>query len=782
MTADAASIPPPTRPKGRRRWRVAKRQFRHWADRAQFWPRFEVALAVLLLVASVGSYWALSQGSAPGAALVSDRRYTLLLSLNGVLLLTLMLMVGRRLAVLIANRRRGLAGSRLHVRMMQWFAAMAIVPTLLVAIFASLLFEFGFQVWFSDKVRAIIDTADEVASAYVVENRERIRGDVLAMAEDLRNSARLTDPEQLQLLVENQAALRNLDEAVVFKRSLDGRFLDYAARVNFRIGLSQQRLRLEDVERAQTGDLIILAGEGGEAADVVQALIRIDRFGEYFLYVNREVSGAVVKQVVSTQSAIAQYGELAEQRRRFQQQFITVLIVVSLLILFAAILVALYSADRLVMPIGRLVRAADRVGRGDLKARVPARGQADELDTLARAFNRMTAQLESQTTALLGANAELDERRQFTEAVLSGVSAGVLGLSGDGLITLPNRSACQLLGMDSAQMINQPLRDAVPEMAALFEAARDAADGRALGQVTLARSGATRTLLVQILAERVDLRAEGYVATFDDVTEQLADQRRAAWADVARRIAHEIKNPLTPIQLSAERLRRKYLKEIQTDPEVFLACTDTIIRQVGDLRRMVDEFSSFARMPKPVFKPEPLADILRQAIFLQELAHPAVRFRLVMEDGPVTLVCDRRQIAQAVTNVLKNAAEATAARQDGEASTGTVITSLSVSSDDRVVLSIADDGVGFPADLRERLTEPYVTTRAKGTGLGLAIVKKIVEDHAGDLVLSDNPEGGAVVTMTFSMAALAAKLAEQSVRGDGEAAVAPPVLVASGPR
>ncbi len=398
-------------------------------------------------------------------------------------------------------------------------------------------------------------------------------------------------------------------------------------------------------------------------------------------------------------------------------------------------------------PISHLIAAAERVRAGNLAARVPV-GQGDEeFASLSRAFNRMTHQLETQRAELVEANRQLDQRRRFTETVLEGVSAGVIGLDHDGRINLPNRSASLLLGSDLDQLIGEPLAEAVPEMAPLIAAAARRPDRLAQSELRLVRGGRTSTLLVRIAAEAAEGDAKGFIVTFDDVTELLSAQRKAAWADVARRIAHEIKNPLTPIQLSAERLKRKYLKEIGNDPETFTTCTDTIIRHVGDIGRMVDEFSSFARMPAPVFRDVDLSELVRQAAFLQRTATPDIAIELDLPPAPLRLSCDSRQVSQAVINLLKNAAESIQAR-DGDAPPGRIIL-RGKREEGLVELAVEDNGRGLPQDGRERLTEPYVTTRAKGTGLGLAIVKKIMEDHNGELVLEDREGGGARVVLVF---------------------------------
>jgi two-component system nitrogen regulation sensor histidine kinase NtrY len=431
---------------------------------------------------------------------------------------------------------------------------------------------------------------------------------------------------------------------------------------------------------------------------------------------------------------------------------------------------ALWLANRLVTPIARLAVAAKRVGAGDLDARVPTGGARDEINTLARAFNQMTGQLKTQQTALLGANRQLDNRRRFTEAVLSGVSAGVLSIDGGGMVRSANRSAAALLEADVDALAGQRLDEAVPELAAWLETARET--GRFSGQVKIVRGAETQTLSVRIAADNGGNASGegesdgGQVLTFDDISAQLADQRRAAWADVARRIAHEIKNPLTPIQLAAERLQRKFGKQVVEDSETFGALTGMIVRQVGDLHRMVNEFSDFARLPAPVFAPEDMGSLVREALVLQDMAFPQIDFVVRGGDVDVPLMCDRQQMVRLMTNVLKNAGEAVTARIErdldggGEGAEAGAIEVRLIDDGDTLSVEVSDNGVGLPTERRDQLTEPYVTTRARGTGLGLAIVEKIVEDHGGTLTLGDAQNGGALVRMKFVRGASLRQAAE----------------------
>jgi two-component system nitrogen regulation sensor histidine kinase NtrY len=751
----------PARHSGIRRWRSARRRFDRWVTRIDAYPRLEFAVAALVVGLGVGSYVVLTGSSAPASGF-SPPVVTLILVANLLPLMALIVLVARRLTLLTAARRRGTAGSRLHVRLVALFAVVAAVPTLLVVVFASLLFQFGVQFWFSDKARAVFENSDKVAQAYVNERNKQLSTDLEAMAVDIGNYGRefgygsRTFGEGLIY----QLPRRHLTAASVF--TPEGKGYKTLA-IGFIGKPFPIQLQPQDIAHARAGEVRIIA----DARDRIEAVIRIDN-AQHYLYVSAAADPLVQAQITGTQRAQAEYRTLQSRSRAVQLRFNAVLIIVSLLILAAAVWFALWLANALVTPIARLADAAARVGTGDLDARVPVKGSPDEIGTLARAFNRMTGQLKAQQTALVTANTQLDTRRQFTEAVLSGVSAGVVSIDSGGIIRLANHSAAVLLQTTGRDLAGRSLADAVPQFAALLDEAAERGD--AAGQVEIVRGADTQTLAVQIAAERSAART--YVLTFDDISAQLADQRQAAWADVARRIAHEIKNPLTPIQLSAERLQRKYGRTIVDDPETFANLTGTIVRQVGDLRRMVDEFSSFARMPKPVFKPEPLADLARESVFMQEVANPAIAFAVDVPDAVPLLVCDRRQIAQALTNLLKNAAEAVAARTEREAldgraaHPGRIALAIEVTPE-RLVLRITDNGIGLPTENRDRLTEPYVTTRARGTGLGLAIVKKIVEEHGGTLDLGDAPGGGTVARLCFDRGAIVADLEAEPLRQTG---------------
>jgi two-component system nitrogen regulation sensor histidine kinase NtrY len=714
-----------------------------WAARVRLVRKTAVVLAVAAVASAIATYAAL-RGLPPFGERRPDMDQ-LFLMLDLVLVLPLCAIVVWRVVQVWTERRRGLAGSRLHVRLVVLFGLVAVIPTIVVAVFSYLLFNFGVQAWFSQPVRAVVSDSLAVSEAYLREHQQNIRADVVSMANDLNRDAAFlsVNPTRLNQVVAAQAALRSLSEAVVFDG--DGQVL---ARSGFTLSLSLEPKPVSPLalKEADSGGVAVMVSDND---DRVRALARLSSFGAVYLQVGRFVDPAVLAHMEQTRFAVAGYEQMEGERSSYQVFFSQIFLVMGVLLLTVAVLAGLRFATKLVRPIGALIVAAEQVRAGDLAARV-SEGEGDaEFGSLSRAFNRMTHQLQAQQGELIEANRQLDQRRRFTETVLAGVSAGVIGLDQFGRINLPNRSASLLLATDLDQWLGQDLVEAVPEMTALFEEATRRPERLAQSQVQVIRRGRAHTLLVRIAAERVEGEVKGYIVTFDDITELLAAQRKAAWADVARRIAHEIKNPLTPIQLSAERLKRKYAREITSDPETFAICTDTIIRHVGDIGRMVDEFSSFARLPAPIIKDEDLVEIVRQAVFLQRTSTPEIRFRLDIP-GATRLPCDARQVSQALVNLLKNAAESIQSR-DGPVPPGEIAVRLSEAAG-QVALIVEDNGRGLPAEGRERLAEPYVTTRAKGTGLGLAIVKKIMEDHGGELILDDRESGGAHVALIFHRA------------------------------
>ena len=681
-----------------------------------------------------------------------------------------LLLLGAALAIRLTRvwveRRKGAAGARLHVRLVMLFGLVAVTPAIVVALFATAFFHLGIQAWFNDRVRTVLNESLEASQGYLEEHRNNIRVDALAMANDLTRAGQVfaDNPDAFGQILLTATALRGLTSAIIYEPGNGQVFASVGVPMaEVMGGPAVERVPQDATALAESGEVAVLGGVNDKE---VRALVKLDAQPELMLLIGRPVDPRILDHMRLTEEAVAEYQRLDQNRSGLQVAFALIFALVALLVLSAAVLIGLLLANQIARPIGGLIRAAERVRAGDLATRVPEEPSADEIAGLSRAFNRMTGQLGAQRAELMDAYAQLDERRRFTETVLSGVSAGVIGLDGDGIIELPNRAAGELLGLDPMSLVGQKLAEAVPEFAPLLAAAVQRAlggGGARTAEVAIGPATRRRTLLARINPELRDGRLDGYVVTFDDITELQSAQRKAAWADVARRIAHEIKNPLTPIQLSAERLKRRFTKEIQSDPETFAQCADTIVRHVGDIGRMVDEFSAFARMPQPVLKAEDAGRIARETLVLQRSARPEIVWETcIPERGPFAQ-CDRRLLGQALTNLLQNAADAVAMRprMPGEPA-GHILLAVE-ERNGRVEMRVEDDGIGLPPGDRERLTEPYVTHKPKGTGLGLAIVKKIMEDHGGALLLEDRAERGdqpgAVATLVLPSLAPAAAAA-----------------------
>ena len=692
-----------------------------------------LVLTALALVVGLATFVVLAGGSPFG--LREGVGATLVLA-NLSLLLILGAVLAVRLTRVWVERRRGSAGSQLHVRLVMLFSGVAVVPTILVACFAVAFFHFGIQSWFNDPVRTTLAESLQVSRGYLEEHRNNIRSVALEMANDLSRAGQFLsgDPGAFAQVLDTQTTLRGLTEAVIYEPT-SGQIL---AGAGLFVGMGMEAPPAWATKQALSGDVVVLnAGDSTR----VRAVVRLESTPPLMLMIGRPIDPLILGYMQRTEQAVEAYQRLDKNRSLLQIAFAWIYAIVALLVLLAAGLIGLVMANQIARPVGTLINAAERVRSGDLTVRVAEAATGDELAGLSRAFNRMTGQLAAQRNELMDAYSQIDERRRFTETVLSGVSAGVIGLDLRGRVELPNRAADELLGMDLLSAVGRPLAEVVPEFAPLLRAAEEAPEKARTAEIQIGPANRHHTLLVRIGAEISAGRTDGFVVTFDDITELQSAQRKAAWADVARRIAHEIKNPLTPIQLSAERLKRRFTKEIQSDPDTFAQCADTIIRHVGDIGRMVDEFSAFARMPQPVIKPEDLGMIAREALVLQKTARPHIEWTTdIPVRGPV-VACDRRMLRQALTNLLQNAADAVAMRE------GACHIALKVSATDREArMTITDDGIGLPKEDRARLTEPYVTHKPKGTGLGLAIVKKIMEDHGGTLALDDNPDGPGAVT------------------------------------
>jgi two-component system, NtrC family, nitrogen regulation sensor histidine kinase NtrY len=665
---------------------------------------------------------------APVHAVVVD-----LLLGNVVTGLLLLGIIGREVWKVVQARRRGRAGSRLHIQIVGLFAVIAAVPTVLVSVVASTTLDRGLDRFFSTRTRAMIEQSMIVANAYVTEHIAAIRGDLLAMAYDLGRAKPIfdSDRDQFQKIIGAQAAGRNLSAALLLKS--DGSTIDKAgATIDKKVVLPTADLLAEVNE---TEPRVALISEDNHLV----AVVKLHGYDDTYLYAARMLDPQVVAQLRATQDNVGEFANLEARRLGIQIAFGMMFAVIALIVLLSSAWIGLDFANGLVAPIRRLIGAANVVSTGNLNIQVPVRRSEGDLARLGETFNKMTQELRTQHDDIVRARDLIDSRRRFTEAVLAGASAGVIGVNADGRISILNRSAERLTGRSEAEVLGLPLARVAPELAEIFETARSGNQRLVQRQLALTRDGQERNYSVRVTSEQATEAEHGYVITIDDITELVLAQRSSAWADIARRIAHEIKNPLTPIQLSAERLRRKYGKTISDDPAVFEQCTETIVRQVDDIKRMVDEFSRFARMPKAVLADEDVADTVRQVVFLLRVAHPDIDFDVELETEAMPARFDRRLISQALTNIIKNSTEAIGAVPPAELGRGR-ITVLAQRDGKDVVIDVIDNGIGLPKENRARLLEPYVTTREKGTGLGLAIVGRILEEHGGRLELRDAAE------------------------------------------
>jgi two-component system nitrogen regulation sensor histidine kinase NtrY len=690
---------------------------KNWAN------RLAVVLIICAVASGIATYAALNEvpplGNDPDTIIW-------LLNLDLIFVLGLVALIARRITRLWSGRKRGIAGSHLHVRLVYIFSILAAVPAITMTVFSAFFFHFGVQTWFSQRVQTAINESQAVAQAYLEEHTQVIRADTLAMANDLNRQADLfmANEPAFEKILNTQSVLRNS-----------------AGRVYARSGLTFS-LEFEEVPqhilaRARGGEVAIVTGASD---DRVRALVKLDNFVDSYLFVGRMIDPKVLSHLAATERATQDYLELQDKYSSLQVTVTLIFVVVGLLLLVIAIWFGLLLSRQLVKPISALITTADQVRAGDLAARVPEDAGLEEFEYLAHAFNRMTTQIQEQQNALIDANKQLDRRRHFTETVLTGVSSGVIGVDQGGCITVANSSAYELLGLDAEGVIGREMEEVLPELSALLALAHTRVNKVTQGEIPIKQADHSKLIfLVRIAIELIGDQETGAIVTFDDITDLQAAQRKAAWSDVARRIAHEIKNPLTPIQLSAERLKRRYLKQIADDPETFVQCTDTIIKHVEDIGHMVNEFSAFARMPEPSLKFEDIHTQVSEALVLYKQAHSAIDIAYDYDkDAALHAYIDAQQIRQVLSNLLQNAVDSIAMRQeqgDG-AERGHIEVTVGTREDEQIFIAVTDDGIGFPENEDiSRLTEPYVTHKQKGTGLGLAIVKKIMGDHNGSIIL-----------------------------------------------
>jgi two-component system nitrogen regulation sensor histidine kinase NtrY len=678
--------------------------------------------------------------------------------MNGATILVLVGIILREVWQVMQARRRGRAAARLHVQIVSLFSVMAVLPAVLVAIVANVTIERGLDRLFSGPTREVIENSLIIARAYMQEHAQLIRGDILGMANDIGRARPLYDQDRQSFreFLTASAASRNLPGAMLIDKD---RHVLESAETGIPLAFAAPPADFLSNVNENEPEIAVLPEQ-----NYVAALIRLRAFNDTFLYVARQLDPHVVDQLKQTEASVAEYAEIEARRLGVQVNFALIFAVIALTILMASILLGLNFANSLVTPIRRLMGAAHMVSTGDLHVQVPVLRSEGDLAQLGETFNKMTQELRTQRDELVNASDLIDSRRRFIEAVLSSASAGIIGVDASGSVGILNRSAEKLIGHAESETLDHPLSDVLPELDEMMKTARESTQRLVQGQITINRDGHERNLSVRVTAEQTSQTRDSYIITLDDITELVSAQRTSAWADVARRIAHEIKNPLTPIQLSAERIRRKFGKSIVEDKAVFEQCTDTIVRQVDDIRRMVDEFSRFARMPKPVIEGEDVADTVRQAVFLMRVGHPDVDIEADVKEEPLRAKFDRRLISQALTNIIKNAAEAIEAVPAEELGRGRIDV-IATSEKDDIVIDVIDNGIGLPKVSRARLLEPYVTTREKGTGLGLAIVGRVLQDHGGRIELHDASEmrpgaRGAWMRLRFAISGQAASAAE----------------------
>ncbi|MEM9099566.1 MAG: PAS domain-containing sensor histidine kinase [Pseudomonadota bacterium] len=700
-------------------------------EQPSFWtltagPRFgHVILGLVLLgpVVVIGNYLLISSGRVGE----TTRTATFLLSLTYVLVLAAV--IGVRISSVLMARRRRSVGSQLHARLAGMFALVALTPTLVVAVFATLMVNFGIERWFSDRVGSVVRNSLITAEAYEREHLSVLVRNVELMQRELNEAAGRLTPNEMLNYVREQSIARNLDETYLFSSDFE-----ILARGEFSYLFGFEEPTQEQLDRARAGEIVVIDDNlNGE----IRALVHLSRFQDAFLYVTRDVQGEVLRLLDETRETVQFYEQLGEERDDLLVAYAVRYLAVSLLMILCAILLGLWFAERLARPVGRLAGAADAIGRGNLNVRVTEGRDSDEIALLSRAFNRMTSQVKDQRDALIRARDDTERRRHFIEAVLSGVTAGVIGLDAKARIELINDAAAEMLEVNALDVHRERLVDVQPAFEDLVDRATSNPQEIARGEVKVTLRGEPHEFLVQIAPKSRENLNEGYVLTVDDVTALVSAQRMAAWGDIARRIAHEIKNPLTPIQLSADGMRRKYAKQLGEDSDRFEQYIDVITRQAGDIRRMVDEFSRFARLPEPEMKLEDLRELITQALVLQREGRPEIEFEPLLPETSVPFLCDRGLINQCLVNLLENATDSVATRAAHESEPkGRIVVELAV-FEHSYRISVIDNGQGLPTKNRQRLTEPYVTHRTGGTGLGLAIVSRILEQHGGDLVLGD---------------------------------------------
>ncbi|WP_084620046.1 sensor histidine kinase NtrY-like [Devosia chinhatensis] len=675
--------------------------------------------------------------------------WTVIWIVTGLLVLLVIALVVTEAMLLVQARMRRVPGSGMQVRMVTMFAVVAGVPAALVAVVATIALNQGLDQWFSERTRSMVESSRLVARSYMLEHAQVLRDDIIWVASELEQARNTyeSDPQRFERVLTALAVTRSLPYTSLLDRS--GAEI---MRAQISVGSNYPRPPPDITEGVVEGIPTQIAPG---STQFIGSIVKLRGYEETYLFVVRPVDAEVLQYMRLTDENITEYRQYASNRLVFQITFTIMYVGLAVVLLLAALWIGIALANRFVDPIRNLMIASRRVSGGDLDVQVPVQEGRGDLRDLSNGFNRMTQQLKTQREELLKANEVNEKRRQFTEAVVEGVSAGIIGLDPYGAVTLVNARACDMLGKSEIELMGEKMEDILPEIAPTMEKARSARRGQVRDQIQLGNETDRRIYQVQLTREGTITESKGYVLTFDDITDLESAQRTSAWADVARRIAHEIKNPLTPIQLSAERLRRRYGNKLEDDREVFEKCINTIVRQVGDIGRMVDEFSSFARMPESAPEIADLSDTVRQAVFLESVRLPEVNIVTLLPEDAIEAWFDTRLVSQVLTNLIKNAVEAFEGLALSEDWQPTITVEAHIEGK-HARIAVSDNGKGWPKENRQRLLEPYMTTREKGTGLGLAIVARIIEQHGGIVELIDaepDPQGrvGACVTFTLPM-------------------------------
>ncbi|MDB3954780.1 ATP-binding protein [Alphaproteobacteria bacterium] len=705
-------------------------------------------LGVLSLLSALATFIAMTPSGDANKFLI-----LLLLNIDLILLISLIIIITKRLVNIWSRKKSGQLGAQLHSKVVVMFSLLAAAPAIVVAIFGAIFFTVGIDNWFSAQVKNALNKSLSVSDAYLDQAQKQIGTDAIDIAGMINSSGILNGIEKLDVKKEND--LKKFLNKIAYERSFTELIIfDENSKIVAESELSflfKSVVRLELLSLSKSSNRPAMNYSSNEEEKIVSAISPINIFAKHYIYISKFKDLKVINDIKLVRSAVNNYKSVENKKDGLHITFTMIFIVVAVLLMFVAILMGLNFANGLVTPITNLANAAERVSLGDLKVRVPDYGNKDEIADLSKIFNKMTEQLENQRNDLITSNKELERRISFTETVLTGVTAGVLGLDKNGKIFLPNRTALDLLDLDFNKINNSYLINVVPEMKELFSDLQKNNLPLVMGEISLTRKNKKITLITKITIEKDKNKILGYVVTFDDMTEFFKIQRVAAWSDVARRIAHEIKNPLTPIQLAAERIKRKYKSHITLEPDVFLSSISIIIRQVDGMRKMVDEFSAFARMPVPVYKKANLTNLVKELGSISLLSNEFINVEIKTPKQNIIAVIDENQIRQALQNIISNAINSMLEQKKINNTKYELSIELKKRVNSRYTILVIDSGMGLPNNILEDLTDPYVTTRKNGTGLGLAIVKKIMEDHNGEVVLNNlKNNSGVCASLVFS--------------------------------